>query len=295
MNNNNFLNHTYLRCAYLQFDLDLGAVNNAQGETQRLSPINLKVLAYLLSRPNEVISRTELFDTVWPNQIVSDDVLTRAISDIRTQLAKLDDSTKFIETLPKRGYRWAIEVVPISGRAEAALSSPNASQSLSVTAQPARLVVRRFTNAMLYGGAALLLAVAIMWLAGQSMATQINLAVLPAIYERPQTEAAAKMLDEALLVVLRKNSHIKLLSQSAIISRPQNPFPYFFNQFDARWVLESRVSDFDGFNNVELSLVDARTGLELRNIHFTAANNTELMAKLARQLETDLLIDTVSY
>ncbi|MEN0039518.1 MAG: winged helix-turn-helix domain-containing protein [Cellvibrio sp.] len=295
MNNNNFLNHTYLRCADLQFDLDLGAVNNAQGETQRLSPINLKVLAYLLSRPNEVISRTELFDTVWPNQIVSDDVLTRAISDIRTQLAKLDDSTKFIETLPKRGYRWAIEVVPISGRAEAALSSPNVSQSLSVTAQPARLVVRRFTNAMLYGGAALLLAVAIMWLAGQSMETQINLAVLPAVYERPQTEAAAKMLDEALLVVLRKKSHIKLLSQSAIISRPQNPFPYFFNQFDARWVLESRVSDFDGFNNVELSLVDARTGLELHNINFTAANNTELMAKLARQLETDLLVDTVSY
>ena len=175
------------------------------------------------------------------------------------------------------------------------LPGASPSQSLYITARPARLVGRRFTNLIFYTGAALLLAVAMMWMAGQSMATEINLAVLPAIYERPQTEAAARMLDEALLVVLRQNSRVKLLSKSAISSRPQNPFPYFFSQFGAKWVLESRVSDFDGFNAVELSLVDARTGLELRNIRFAAASNTELLAKLARQLETDLLVDAVSY
>lgn len=295
MKNNNFFNHTCLGCAGLRFDLDLGTVSNAQGEIQRLSPINLKVLAYLLSRPSDVISRTELFDAVWPNQIVSDDVLTRAISDVRTQLAKLDDSTKFIETLPKRGYRWAIGVAPIGVQTEVALSSSGILPLRHVAVQHSRPAMHTFINGLFYLGAALLLAVAIMWVAGQSMATQINLAVLPAVYERPQTEAAARMLDDALLVVLRQNSRIKLLSKSAIISRPQNPFPYFFNQFGAKWVLESRVSDFDGFNNVALSLVDARTGLELRNISFAAASNTELLAKLARQLETDLLVDTVGY
>jgi hypothetical protein len=51
----------------------------------------------------------------------------------------------------------------------------------------------------------------------------------------------------------------------------------------------------EGINRVELSLVDARTGLELRNASFDAASNTELLTKLAKKLETHLLIDDVGY
>src|SRR5690606_4938633 len=93
-------------CAGLRLDLKLGRVTGVAGAGQRLSPVNLKLLKYLLRHQGEVITRAELFDAVWPNQTVSDDVLTRAISDIRSQLTKLDPATKFIETLPKRGYRW---------------------------------------------------------------------------------------------------------------------------------------------------------------------------------------------
>lgn len=109
-------------CAALEFDLALGTVKNASGEIQRLSPINLKLLAYLFAHQGKVIGRAELFDAIWPNQIVSDDVLTRAVSDVRTQLAKLDASIKFIETLPKRGYRWAVEVSEVSLSSASALS-----------------------------------------------------------------------------------------------------------------------------------------------------------------------------
>ena len=73
MTNNNLIHPSLSHCATLEFDLELGTVKNALGETQRLSPINLKLLAYLLAHQGEVISRTELFDAVWPNQIVSDE------------------------------------------------------------------------------------------------------------------------------------------------------------------------------------------------------------------------------
>jgi hypothetical protein len=42
-------------------------------------------------------------------------------------------------------------------------------------------------------------------------------------------------------------------------------------------------------------LVDARTGLEVRNIHFAVANRAEILLKVAQKLESDLLVEQVSY
>jgi DNA-binding winged helix-turn-helix (wHTH) protein len=294
MTNHNLINHTRFNCAALEFDLELGLVKNALGETQRLSPINLKLLTHLLTRQGDVISRTELFDAVWPNQILSDDVLTRALSDIRIQLAKLDASTKYIETLPKRGYRWPVDVFPaqvLDGDAKKLESN------ILDTSKAVVLTKASFLRALfIYLSLALLLAAAIMWTLTQSMATQtINLALLPTQSDRPSAELTAKALDEALLNVLRKNTKVQLLSKSAVASRPQNPFPYFFNEFGAKWVVEPRVNNFNGIDNVELSLVDARTGIELRNINFDVNNNADLLVKVAQKLESDLLIERLPY
>ena len=261
MTNNNY---TTFNCAELEFDLVLGTVKNASGETQRLSPINLKLLAHLVGHQGEVISRAELFDAIWPNQIVSDDVLTRAVSDVRTQLAKLDSATKFIETLPKRGYRWMVVICPVGEQTLIAPSALQASPMLDASELPplvSNRKSRQFANVLFYMTAAFLLAGVMLWFIGQSKVNQINIAVLPTNYDRPQIKATANVIDDNLLRVLRANPHVKLISKSAIDSRPQNPFPYFFSEFDAKWVIESRVSDLDGINRVELSVVDARTGL----------------------------------
>jgi DNA-binding winged helix-turn-helix (wHTH) protein/TolB-like protein len=297
MTNNNLIHSTLFHCAALEFDLELGSVKNTLGETQRLSPINLKLLAYLLTHQGEVISRTELFDAVWPNQIVSDDVLTRAISDIRIQLAKLDESSKFIETLPKRGYRWAFAATPIAAQnpIESHTSESNPVITAEAPPQTTHAIAHKFINVFVYISAAIILAFAIMWWLSQSTLNQISLAVLPTLSEHPQTELIAKSLDENLLQVLRKNPNLKLLSKSAIASRPQNPFPYFFKEFGATWVLESRVQDSEGFYELELSLVDARTGIELRSTHIEFANNTDLLTKLAKKLEADFLVEPVDY
>jgi DNA-binding winged helix-turn-helix (wHTH) protein len=301
MTNNNRINHTSFHCAGLEFNLELGAVKNSFGEAQRLSPINLKLLAYLLARHGEVISRTELFDAVWPNQIVSDDVLTRAVSDIRTQLTKLDASTKFIETLPKRGYRWMVEVCPApelgTNRRNTESHSSEAYNStvrVSVVLPTSR--VSFLKRLFIYLLLAFFLAAAIMWVLTQSITTQaISIAVLPAQADRLLTVPVAKVLDDALLSVLRKNTKVRVLSKSAIASRPQNPFPYFFKEFGAAWVLESRVTSVEGIDNVELSLVDARTGLELRNINFDVGSNAEILVKVAQKLEPDLLTERLPY
>lgn len=294
MTNNNLIHSTLFHCAALEFDLELGTVKNALGETQRLSPINLKLLAYLLTRQGEVISRTELFDAVWPNQIVSDDVLTRAMSDIRTQLTKLDATTKFIETLPKRGYRWVTEVYPSQGL-DSDKTKPEVHDS-TVLMTDALPKTHFLKHLFIYLSLAVLLAVAIMWTLTQSMSPQtLSLALLPTQADHPSAELTAKAVDDAILNILRKNTKVQLLSKSAIASRPQNPFPYFFNEFGAKWVIESRVNNVNGIDNVELSLVDARTGVELRNINFDANNNADILVKVAQKLESDLLIERLPY
>lgn len=77
-----------------------------QGQSIRITPVNMKVLWVLLAASGEVLSRQDIYQAVWGDQVVSDDALTRAISDLRQALKKLDASQDYIQTVPKKGYRW---------------------------------------------------------------------------------------------------------------------------------------------------------------------------------------------
>jgi DNA-binding winged helix-turn-helix (wHTH) protein len=296
MINNNPFQFPIIRCAFLEVNLALGVVKNSFGNVQRLSPINLKLLSYLLMNQGQVVSRTELFDAVWPNQLIGDDVLTRAVSDIRMQLAKLDPDTKFIETLPKRGYRWIIDVSPVVDSSED--ESDSEPGNLEAIHQPMAVEPQNNWIKILcvYISSAIFFALIVMWALSRFLSVpEFSVAVLPTVAARPAIEPMARTTDEAILNVLRKNTQIKLLSASAIRSRPQNPFPYFFTEFDAKWIIESRINDLNGINNVELSLVDARTGIELRNINFDVNNKSEIFIKVAQKLESDFLIEPLPY
>jgi len=294
MTNKDSMQLSPVLCASLKFDLELGLVTNSRNESQRLSPVYLKLVTYFLAHHGKVISRTELFDAIWPNQVINDDVLTRAISDLRTQLAKLDNDTKFIETLPKRGYRWSLHPVTEVMTAEADNKNVDAA---TIVLPPVDVVTKNWIkNAGIYLLLSTVLAISLMLVLVRCLNPQASgVAVLPTIADRPAIEPLAQTVNEVMLNVLRKNTKVKLLSASAISSRPQNPFPYFANQFGATWVIESHVSDLDGINKVELSLVDAYTGIELRGLKFDINNRADASQKIAQKIEFDLLIDPLSY
>ena len=60
------------QCGELRISPALGFVSNGQGESIRLGPVNMKVLATLLAQPGSMVSRGELFEGVWRNQVVSE-------------------------------------------------------------------------------------------------------------------------------------------------------------------------------------------------------------------------------
>lgn len=75
------------------------------GTTKRVEPKVMDVLVCLASDPGEVCRREELLECVWGDVVVSEEVLTRCISELRSALGDTGKTRNYIQTLPKRGYR----------------------------------------------------------------------------------------------------------------------------------------------------------------------------------------------
>lgn len=93
------------------------------GTLVRLKPRVMDVLLRLAAAPGEVVSREALLADAWPRRMVNDDVLSRVIADLRVALGDDAREPRFIETLPKVGYRLLAPVGP----ATPAPSAPPAS------------------------------------------------------------------------------------------------------------------------------------------------------------------------
>ena len=77
------------------------------GEVVPLVPKVVDTLHVLLERRGHVVEKAELMKLVWPDTVVEDVGLARNISLLRKALD--DESGKYIETIPRRGYRFAAE------------------------------------------------------------------------------------------------------------------------------------------------------------------------------------------
>jgi TolB-like protein/Tfp pilus assembly protein PilF len=92
-----------------QFDQSTGRLWSGQHEI-RLTPKAAGVLAVLVGRPGELVTRRELFAALWPDAVVTDDALTSCVKDLRRALADDIRQPRFIETRHRRGYRFVAHV-----------------------------------------------------------------------------------------------------------------------------------------------------------------------------------------
>jgi Tol biopolymer transport system component/DNA-binding winged helix-turn-helix (wHTH) protein len=88
-------------------------------EVYHLEPKVMQVLVELASAPNETLTRDHLIETIWPGTFVSDHVLTRCISELRRVLNEDARAPKFIQNVPKVGYRLIAPVEPEDGSTSA--------------------------------------------------------------------------------------------------------------------------------------------------------------------------------
>jgi adenylate cyclase len=93
-------------------DLRRGCLRSDEREIE-LRPKSFEVLRYLVENAGRLVSKDELIREVWPKVIVTDDSLTRCVSDVR--LALHDHGQRIIKTVPRRGYLLAAPVSQSAG------------------------------------------------------------------------------------------------------------------------------------------------------------------------------------
>ena len=103
-----------------------GTVTGPNGETGHLEPKVMEVLVGLAESPNQVVTREQLLATVWRGSVGSDEQLTRAIGELRRAFHDDPSHPRFIETVPKRGYRLIQAVRPTeeTGKEATAATGP---------------------------------------------------------------------------------------------------------------------------------------------------------------------------
>ncbi|HLM83446.1 MAG TPA: tetratricopeptide repeat protein [Terriglobales bacterium] len=110
-----------VRFGTYEVSLQSGEVRKA-GLRIKVQQQPMKLLEILLERPGEVVTREELRSRVWPNESFGDfdQALNIAIGKLRGALGDSAENPRFIETLPKRGYRFiaVLSVVDADARAK---------------------------------------------------------------------------------------------------------------------------------------------------------------------------------
>src|SRR5580704_11904421 len=141
------------RFGVFELDRRSGELRKA-GSRIRLQIQPLKVLIALLDEPGAVVTREELKRRIWPDESFGDfdHAVNVAVAKLRAALADSADTPRFIETLPRRGYRF---IFPVALPAEA--------HDIPVVATPARpqpitAKKSRFPRGAVAAGLALILA-----------------------------------------------------------------------------------------------------------------------------------------
>jgi TolB-like protein/DNA-binding winged helix-turn-helix (wHTH) protein/Flp pilus assembly protein TadD len=111
--------NSVVRFGTFEVSLQSGEVRKG-GLRIRVQQQPMKLLEILLEHPGEVVTREELRSRVWPSESFGDfdQALNIAIGKLRSALGDSAESPRFIETLPKRGYRFIadVSVVDTDGR-----------------------------------------------------------------------------------------------------------------------------------------------------------------------------------
>lgn len=105
------IRHTSVQFGIYEVDLDEGDLRKA-GVRIKVQQQPLKVLQALLEHPGELVTREQLHDRIWPSASYGDfdQAVNVAVAKLRSALGDSADNPRFIETVPRRGYRFIAPV-----------------------------------------------------------------------------------------------------------------------------------------------------------------------------------------
>lgn len=208
------------RFGVFEFDGDSGQLRK-NGRDVALEPQPAKALARLLAQAGETVPREELRDAVWgPDTHVDfDRGLAYCLSQIRAALGDSGDNARFVQTLPKKGYKFIAPVTPISdGPATPPLPPAVARRS----------VAGEFRRWQALGYAVVGVALVIGWLASRGAPEPKKSVIAVSIFDNETGDAQYDRLVTGLsdLVVARLTevapAQLDVIGNAAVLRQPRN-------------------------------------------------------------------------
>jgi TolB-like protein/DNA-binding winged helix-turn-helix (wHTH) protein/Tfp pilus assembly protein PilF len=270
-----------VRFGTYEVSLQSGELRKA-GVRIRVQQQPLKLLEVLLERPGEVVTREELRSRVWPNESFGDfdQAVNIAIAKLRSALGDSAENPRYIETLPKRGYRFIAEVLVLDAdagtkRPESAPARPpetepgHKMQSNGLPIAPKR---RLWSPRRIIVASVLFLSLPILsvWLFrshGRPPMVIRSLAVLPLDNlsgDASQNYFADGMTDE-LITDLAQISALRVISRTSVMvyKGARKPLPQIARELNVDAVVEGTVLRSGDQVRITAQLIDAVTDKHL--------------------------------
>src|ERR1700678_364971 len=302
--------NSVMRFGTFEVSLQSGEVRKG-GLRIRVQQQPMKLLEILLEHPGEVVTREELRRRVWSSESFGDfdQALNIAIGKLRSALGDSAESPRFIETLPKRGYRFIADVSVVDIEARPKRQEPLAGdlpatdrghkiQGIGLAVAPQR---RLLPTRGIIVTLALVLSLAILsvWLFHSRAPTGMrSIAVLPLDNlsgDASQNYFADGMTDE-LITDLAQISALRVISRTSamVYKGARKPLPQIARELNVDAIVEGTVLRSGDQVRITAQLIDASTDKHLWSQSYegelrdTLALQDRVARAIAEQIQINL-------
>jgi TolB-like protein/DNA-binding winged helix-turn-helix (wHTH) protein len=288
-----------------------------------LEPKVMDVLVLLARRQGDVVSRQQILDFVWADVVVGDEVVSRAVSLLRTELGDDQKNPRYIKTISKRGYCLIADVVLVSSNEPQQVESVSDASDSATAENPTELITPR-TMRKLSFTIVTVLALALAYFAYDKFLLSPNResAAVEAVRKQATTEAfdsaKASAFDRSVAVLSftnisndLSNDHLSeglsdelrdhlaqvagmrvMARSSSIQFRGQNlGATTIAERLNVSRVIEGRFNRQGNRLLLSVQLIDATTGIQLWGEQYERASRDLLLMQqdLARDLVSHLM------
>jgi TolB-like protein/DNA-binding winged helix-turn-helix (wHTH) protein/Flp pilus assembly protein TadD len=272
-------------------------------EVVPLEPKVFETLLALVEAAGRALTKDDLLSRVWPDAFVEEGSLTRNISTLRKVLGSDDNPQGYIETLPRRGYRFQpvverVSPTPVLPAAPAPPAVPEPVPVPAVADAGGPSAAPRFRWLVIAGAtvAALVVvgAAGAWWRSGDERAPITSIAVLPLqnLSGDASQEFFSDGMTEALIARLAQVSDVKVRSRTSVMrfKGASASVPEIGRQLDVDAVVEGSVQRDGGRVRVTVQLIHAATDSHLWAKEFdgTMQDVLDLQRRIALAIAGDI-------